>query len=203
MFRIVAIAMGLSALAACSTTGGAARTADVPGTEAAYVLETHERYAALLARLDAGDAGALVDLERFSADHPGASGPLVTLGIARANAGDDAGALRYLERATAVCSSHCGPAFNELGVQYRRQGRFADAEQAYIRAIEAEASYAPVYYNLAVLYELYLPRPELALQNYERYLEAGGTADSQDVEKWVADLRRRVGAKTAAAGSTS
>jgi tetratricopeptide (TPR) repeat protein len=88
----------------------------------------------------------------------------------------------------------------------RQQGRFTDAEQAYLRAIELQPDYAPAYYNLAVLYELYIPRPELALQNYERYLQVGGEEGaSADVAKWVADLRRRVGttAKTARTEGTT
>ena len=69
-----------------------------------------------------------------------------------------------------------------------------------------QPDHAPAYYNLAVLYELYIPRPELALANYERYLQMGGAAGANgDVEKWVADLRRRVGgtAKTARTEGTT
>jgi tetratricopeptide (TPR) repeat protein len=136
----------------------------------------------------------MTDLEQFSTENPELAGPLLNLGLARARDGDEAAARALFERASTVCS-HCGPVWNELGILDRQQGRFADAEQAYRSAIELEPGYAPAYYNLAVLYELYIPRPDLALENYERFLQIGGTAgEGQDVENWAADLRRRVSA---------
>jgi tetratricopeptide (TPR) repeat protein len=163
--------------------------------------EVQARFAELVGRLQAGEPGALADLEEFSADHPDLAGPLVGLGIARSRDGDEAAARDFFERATRVCA-RCGPAWNELGVLARQQGRFADAEQAYLKAVELQPGFAPAHFNLAMLYELYMPRPELALQNYERYLELAGPGDAgADVEKWVADLRRRVGDAPTAARS--
>lgn len=187
------LALGVSLLAACATPGSRRADAGAPAGETAPSPELQSDYDMLLVRLKAGEPAAMADLEKFSAAHPDLAGPLLTLGLARAKAGDERGAQQYFERATAVCA-RCGPAWNELGVLGRQQGRFADAEQAYLRAIQLQPDYAQAYYNLAVLYELYLPRPELALQNYERYLQLGGEEGvSTDVEKWVADLRRRVG----------
>lgn len=189
------------ALAGCATVRDTRVGAPSGATTETPSPELQSTYDALLARLQSGDATAVTDLEKFSTAHPDLAGPLLNLGLARAKAGDEAAAQDYFQRATQVCTN-CGPAWNELGVLGRRQGRFADAEQAYLRAIELQPGYAAAYYNLAVLYELYLPRPELALQNYERYLQLGGAEGvSPDVEKWVADLRRRVGttAKTARA----
>jgi tetratricopeptide (TPR) repeat protein len=151
--------------------------------------------------MQSGDAAATADLEKFSAAHPDLAGPLLNLGLVRARAGDEAGARALFERASQVCG-HCGPVWNEIGVLDRQQGRFADAEESYRRAIQFEPGYAAAYYNLAVLYEIYIQRPELALENYERYLQLGGSAgETQDVEKWVGDLRRRVGATPKSAGS--
>ena len=191
---VVLLALALGALAGCATLRDTPVGVPSGATSTVPDPELQQRYAELLTRLQSTDATALADLESFSAAHPDLAGPLLTLGLARARAGDEAAAADCFQRATRVCSS-CGPAWNELGVLGRRQGRFGDAEQAYLRAIELQPDYAPAYYNLAVLYELYLPRPELALQNYERYLQVGGEEGaSADVEKWVADLRRRVGA---------
>jgi len=198
---VVVLALAMAALAGCATVGNNPAGAASAATTTAPSPELQSAYDSLLARLASGDATAAADLERFSAAHPDLAGPLLNLGLVRARAGDEAAAQAYFERAAAVCS-RCGAAWNELGVLGRLQGRFADAEQAYRRAIELQPDYAPAYYNLAVLYELYLPRPDLALQNYERYLQLGGAEGaSPDVEKWVADLRRRVGttAKTARA----
>ena len=61
-----------------------------------------------------------------------------------------------------MCTS-CAPVWNGLGVLHRQQGQFSEAEQAYLQAIELDPGYALAYYNLAVLYDLYMQRPELAL----------------------------------------
>ncbi len=200
VLRTVLLALSVSALTACSTLGGSpvvrAPSGATATTQDAPSPELQARYASLLSRLQAGDTGAATELAAFSTENPELAGPLLNLGLARARAGDEAGARALFERASAVCS-HCGPVWNELGVLDRLQGRFTEAEKAYRRAIELEPGYAPAYYNLAVLYELYIPRPDLALENYERYLQMGGTDGAgQDVEKWAGDLRRRVGATT-------
>ncbi len=205
---LCAVLLTLSAgvLTACGTAGhvaddahpvGAASAATPAATPASP--ETEARYDALLDRLRAGDAAAIADLERFSAGNPGFAGPLLNLGLIRARSGDEAGARVLFERAATVCS-HCGSVWNELGVLHAQHGRFAEAEEAYQRAIAVEPDFAAAYYNLGIVYELYLPRPELALENYEQYLQLGGVdGDGQDVRKWVAELRRRAGATPTAA----
>ena len=195
VLRTALLALGASALTACSTFG---RTSPEPAStvtgQAPPSPELEARYASVLSRFQAGDPAAATELAAISRENPELAGPLLNLGLARIRAGDEAGARALLERAAAVCS-HCGPVWNELGVLDRLQGQFANAEQAYRHAIELEPGYAPPYYNLAVLYELYIPRPDLALENYERYLQMGGTTgEGQDITKWVGDLRRRVGA---------
>ncbi len=202
--RTVLVALVAGTLGACATPGGSKDlAAGSAAVAAAPSPEVEGRYASLLARHQAGEAAALNELASFSREHPDLAGPLYTLALARAGAGDEAGAASLLEQAAAVCS-RCGPVWNRLGVLARQQGRFGDAEQAYQRAIQLEPGYAAAYFNLAVLYELYVPRPELALENYERYLEIGGpAADARDVEKWAADLRRRVNATPKAARADS
>jgi Flp pilus assembly protein TadD len=193
-----------SVLAACSVAGGVGSVRN-GGSEEAPSAELQASYAALVERIESGDSAAVADMERFSSAYPGLAGPLLNLGLARVRAGDESGAEALFQQATTVCA-RCGAPWNELGVLRRQQGRFTDAEQAYLRAIELEAGFAPTYYNLAMLYELYIPRPELAVQNYERYLQLdGGSEANADVAKWVADLRRRVEAtpKAARAEGTS
>ena len=186
-------------LTACSSTDRVAPPPLPVGAASAATPEIETRYSAILSRLRAGDPAATTELERFSAEYPGFAGPLLNLGLIRSRAGDEAGARALIEQASLVCT-RCGSVWNELGVLHARHGRFAEAEAAYQKSIEAEPGFAAAYYNLAIVYELYIPRPDLALQNYEQYLQlAGDSDDAQDVGKWVADLRRRAGATATAA----
>lgn len=186
----VALAVTVS-IAGCGAMGPerASATAETAGPPAAVVA----RYEAALAQLRSGDeAGAVPALTSLSRAYPDYAGPLLNLAMVQARQGQDAEAVALFARAALVCA-RCAPVWNELGVQHRRQGRFNEAEQAYRKAIEAEPAYALPYYNLAVLYELYSQRPELALDYYQRYLDLGADAESgPEVEKWVADLQRRV-----------
>ena len=81
---------------------------------------------------------------------------------------------------------------NQLGILRRSQGRFADAEAAYERAIAADPDYALAYMNLGILLDVYLRRPADALANYERYQELLIEPD-RAVAGWIVDLRRRLG----------
>ena len=110
-----------------------------------------------------------------------------------------------LRRAVELCSG-CAAAYNQLGIQQREEGRFAEAEQSYLAAIAANPDYALAYYNLGVLYGLYQGRPDLALQYYEAYKERRrpeAVEQNDVVDKWIIDLRRRVGEPGQAAGSSS
>ncbi len=82
-------------------------------------------------------------------------------------------------------------ALNQVGVQLRRLGKFDAAGAAYGRAIAADPGYALAHYNLGVLNDLYLRRLDTALDHYERYQALAG--EDQQVTRWIADLRRRLG----------
>ncbi len=61
-----------------------------------------------------------------------------------------------------------------------------------MKAVTSSPEYALAHYNLGVLNELYLQRLEIALQHFETYQALVG--EDKQVEKWIADLRRRVAA---------
>jgi tetratricopeptide (TPR) repeat protein len=86
---------------------------------------------------------------------------------------------------------------DELGIVERKLGKFAQAEAAYQRTIAIEPSYAPAYFNLGVLYDLYLDEPKKALEQFEHYLTLAG--DNKQVAGWVIELRKRVGVPASAA----
>jgi tetratricopeptide (TPR) repeat protein len=81
---------------------------------------------------------------------------------------------------------------NQLGIAYRKAGRFADARAAYERAIVADPALADAECNLAILLDLYLDDPAAALPHYERYEALVGDADAR-VTAWLAELRARLG----------
>jgi Flp pilus assembly protein TadD len=104
--------------------------------------------------------------------------------------GDDGAAAKHIGDALSLDPEHPA-ALNQLGMLERRHGRFVEAESAYMKAVTASPDYALAHYNLGVLNELYLQRLDTALAHFERYLEVGG--DDEQVTKWVADLKRRLG----------
>jgi superkiller protein 3 len=55
----------------------------------------------------------------------------------------------------------------ELGNSYARAGRYADAEAAYRQALDANAGYDEIYFNLGTVYAADLGRPDDALKFYQ------------------------------------
>jgi Flp pilus assembly protein TadD len=191
-----AVLLLLAVLAGCATSG-ARRPVAAPADSGAPATALLADYESALARLQAGDAAGVSQLERLAASHPQYAGPALNLGIWHARQRQDAVALGWLERAAAVCE-RCGPVWNEVGVVERRQGNFSKAEAAWRRAIEVEPGYALPYYNLAVLFELYRQQPGMAAQFYRDYLEREPGADPSVTQR-VADLERRSGTTPTAA----
>ena len=140
-------------------------------------------------------AGDFVDAElRFKEfllqfpDYPGAH---VNLAIMHAQNGDDESAQAAIDAALALDPDNA-PALNQQGMLFRRNGKFIEAEAAYLKAVTASPDYALAHYNLGVLNELYLQRLDVALQHFELYQELVG--EDKQVEKWIVDLTRRVAA---------
>ncbi|MBK7902026.1 MAG: tetratricopeptide repeat protein [Proteobacteria bacterium] len=90
---------------------------------------------------------------------------------------------------------------NQLGVQNRQAGQFADAQAAYERALVLDPNFADAERNLAILHDLYLDNPQAALPHYERYQLLTQGADTQ-VTAWVAELKTRIATMTRTAGAT-
>lgn len=196
MIRALPGAILIVTLAAC----GGSKVAKIEDGEQAptieYPSEASQQYARALGFMDAGDdARAIAEFERVINAYPEYAGPHVNLGIIHRRNGRPDAAMLALQRAVTICSG-CAAAYNQLGILEREQGRFGEAEQAYLAAIAADSNYALAYFNLGVLYDLYQGREELALQYYEAYRARRRplATDKKDiVDKWIIDLRRRVG----------
>jgi len=145
---------------------------------------------------------ARILLVSITNEYPELVGPYLNLGIIYARLGRTADAEQAF-RAALDRKPDNAIAYNQLGIVYREEGHFAEARQAYERAIEIDGAYAEAHLNLGILFDLYLQQPEAAILHYQRYRQLAGDSDGK-VEKWIADLKRRLasqGARTGSAGS--
>ena len=140
-------------------------------------------------------AGDFVDAElrfkEFVLTYPDYPGAYVNLAIIHANNENNTATREALDAALALDPDYPA-ALNQLGMLLRKNGNFLEAEAAYLKAVTVSPDYALAHYNLGVLNELYLQRLEIALQHFETYQEL--VPEDKQVEKWIADLTRRIAA---------
>jgi len=116
--------------------------------------------------------------------------PYVNIAIAYNNLGNTKAAEENLISALKIDIGH-PVANNELGLLYRKSGKFNAARTAYQNAIKDNPEYLPAIRNLGVLCDLYLHDFQCALEQFEDYLEL--KPDDKSVEIWVADVKSRLG----------
>ena len=133
---------------------------------------------------------ALTILNKLLKKYPDAAGPLANKGIVyvRQNKQDKAEEffLKALDRNEKLVQVR-----NHLAVIYRKKGKFSEAKDMLDAAIATDPYYANAYYNLGILYELYLQVPEKALENYQLYLDLKKQGDKR-VAQWVSLLQRQL-----------
>jgi tetratricopeptide (TPR) repeat protein len=143
-----------------------------------------------VAVMSAGDfLDAELRFQEFLLRYPDYPGAHVNLAIIHSQNGNDEAAQAEIDAALALNPNHAA-ALNQQGMLLRRNGKFIEAEAAYLKAVTASPDYALAHYNLGVLNELYLQRLDVALEHFETYQELVG--GDEQVEKWIADLKRRV-----------
>jgi tetratricopeptide (TPR) repeat protein len=174
----------IGAAASNSGTGGAViERAEVSD----LALAMFEQATAVMASGDFLDAE--LRFKEFLLRYPAYPGAHVNLAIIHINNDNDAAAQASIDAALALNPAHPA-ALNQQGMLFRKNGKFIEAEAAYLKAVTASPNYALAHYNLGVLNELYLQRLDTALQHFEQYQSLVG--EDKQVEKWIADLRRRV-----------
>lgn len=149
-------------------------------------------YSKALAALNAGNEDqAITHLTGLTREYPNLAAPFVNLGILYLKKGRNEDAKNALLQATTI-KPQDAVAQTHLGIAYRNLGEFKKAEQSYQDALRADPKYAFAHLNAGILYDIYLQKLPEALEHYEQYKAL--SKDSDDlVEKWIIDLKRRVG----------
>ncbi len=115
--------------------------------------------------------------------------PFVNIAIAYNKLGELKAAEENLIKALKIDIGHA-VANNELGLLYRKQGRFNAARTAYQNAINKHPDYLPAKRNLGILCDLYIHDFECAMEQFEDYLDL--KPGDKTVTIWVADVKRRL-----------
>lgn len=161
--------------------------APAPGEPAAPVKDPQTRFDEALAALKGKKLKeAREGFTELAKEFPELAGPLTNLGILEAKAGQRGVAIARFARAV-VANPQNAVAYNWLGILYRESGDYPRAEQAYLRALALNPSEPTVVLNLAMLYELYLKRPDAALQRYREYQQLTGGRELK-VTAWIKAL---------------
>jgi tetratricopeptide (TPR) repeat protein/outer membrane protein assembly factor BamD (BamD/ComL family) len=162
-----------------------AETAPVSGEyQAAFVDAT-----ALLT--DGEHAAAIDKLTYLTSESPMVAASYINLGIAYHEAGDLDAAAEYLQIAIDLDGAANNPvAYNELGIVFRKLGRFEEAKASYRAALAASSEYHFAQRNLGILCDLYLAELECALEQYESLLAA--VPDDDELAIWIADVSDRM-----------
>ena len=197
-------------LSGCSVTGAWQVSSSDSDSEALMNVPNgiQRDYEKATQAFQAGDyVAAEAGFQRFVEQHPQFSNAYVNLAILMDKRGDREAAIHLLQHAIEV-DSHNTVALNRLGVILRQQGEFAGAEQAWLEATRIDPDYANAWYNLGVLYDLYLRDLTAALDHYQRYQdlvsapEFAGEVEDGRVQNWIADLQRRIGDAPKTANAT-
>jgi len=115
--------------------------------------------------------------------------PYINLAMAYRHKGEDKLAEENLLKALAIDNTQ-PVANNELGIIYRKQGRFDDAKKAYTTALSGHPDYLPVIKNLGILCDIYMRDPQCALEQFEKYQQQ--MPEDKTIEVWIADLKARM-----------
>lgn len=126
--------------------------------------------------------------------YPTLSGPWVKLGEIADKRDNPQRAEAAYRKAIEVNRSNVN-AYMALALFQRRQGDFDGARKTYVDALELWKDFPGAHLNLAILYDLYLNRPELAQPHYEAY-DFLTNGNDPKVGNWLVEVRRRTGIET-------
>jgi tetratricopeptide (TPR) repeat protein len=175
----------------CSGTTSAIKRAITPDRTLGSDPVLRKRFNEALALMRQKESDkAKHQLQALVEDYPHMSGPYINLGIIQLNQGEPAEAEASFTTALGLKPDSLA-AHNQLGVALRMQGKFQQAEETYHKALTLDPDYLLAHRNLGILYELYLHKPELALQHYKR-CQALDDTNNKEIDGWIFDLERRI-----------
>jgi len=182
VLAFLCLAICIQILIGCSTTHIQANaSAQAPATE----LKTSYQQALQSMQTEQWQT-AREQLTLITSQQPSLSGPWINLGITQTMLGEHANAETAFK--TALDVNHRNTeACNQLGMLYRRQGRLDEAQFIYEEGLRLDPDNANMHWNLAILYDRYLPNPREALQHYQRYQQLTGSEDPQ-LQAWITEL---------------
>lgn len=123
-------------------------------------------------------------------DFPNFSGPFTDLAILQAKANQPTLAIDNFEKATRLNADNA-TAWNWLGTLYRESKDYQKAETAYRTALNLKPGLAASHLNLGLLNDLYLRRPQEALNHYREYQRHAG-GDKLIVTAWIRELEAQL-----------
>ena len=135
---------------------------------------------------------AIVLLEEVTDQSKKHSAPYVNLGIAYLKLGKIEESEESLLKALKINPDH-PVTNNELGMVYRKSGRFKEAKKVYEYVLTKYPFFLPARKNIGILCDLFMKDLVCAIEHYEAYLKIK-TGD-KNVKIWLKDLKQRAGVK--------
>lgn len=133
---------------------------------------------------------AQASLEPMALENPKLSGIWLNLGITHLQQGNNAEAVKAFKNAVESNPLNIA-AHNRLAYFYKESGEFAAAESQYQQALSVWDYDVETHKNLGILYDLYMNKPQLALNHYKRAQALNETEDRQ-LKGWIIDIERRM-----------
>lgn len=197
----------VAALLLNGCAGGVSRPGGSTRAPASVSAGMQSEFRHALELMEAGKyAEAVPVLEGIVTKNDQLPGAQINLAIACMNAG---GGKEYFEKAEKALlraiqiNSREPVAYNQLGLLYRRTGRFEDAKKSYRQAITLDSGYIMPYLNMGILCDIYLQDFPCAIEYFEKY-KLLAPVEAEKTAGWLADLRRRAGIpEPAVAGTTT
>jgi len=178
----------LAAFSGCATQSGASRVAKGQDVDVSSDVQRTFDQALQLLQEEQYDT-AITMLNSVIQQEQRLTAPYINLAMAYRHTGNEKLAEENLLKALAIDQTQ-PVANNELGILYRKQGRFTDAKKVYITALSEYPDYLPVIRNLGILCDIYMRDPQCALEQFEKYQQH--VPEDKTVRVWIADLKTRI-----------